>query len=200
MKTLLNYINEALKVDVQKWIKNVYQTQQSLIKDNKIQPIKVDPNNLKKPKKSFIYDEYASDTIFKNIVSDKHVGFTVTGQMLRNVNQYLKDDDKEFQPECYPYWYQEGENVYFVGLVMYDKNVSYIDDYFHLVNIEASLIVEESLPVLKGILKDFIKIVNKEGNYSGISAKPTHPKLKATLIKLGFNSTKENKEVLFYKI
>ena len=38
MKQLLTYINEALKSDVQQWLKNVYQTQQTLIKDNKVQP------------------------------------------------------------------------------------------------------------------------------------------------------------------
>ena len=83
---------------------------------------------------------------------------------------------------------------------MYDKNVTYIDSFIHLINIESSLIVSESLPLLKAMLNDFIKTINKEGNYNGISAKPTHPKIKATLIKLGFRVSNDNKNLLVYKI
>ena len=44
MKNLITYITEKLKSDVQQWLKQVYDTQQSLIKGNKVQPIKVDVN------------------------------------------------------------------------------------------------------------------------------------------------------------
>ena len=200
MISILAYIHESLKTDIQKCLKDIYQTQQSLIKDNKLQPIQVDTSKLNKPKKSFIFDEYATDETFKKIINNKQVGFTVASQMLRIPNQYLKDDDKEYKPDCIPYWYKDDKNVYFVGLCMYDKNVTYIDSFIHLINIESSLIVSESLPLLKSILNDFIKTINKEGNYNGISAKPTHPKIKATLIKLGFNASNDNKNILTYKI
>ena len=231
MISILAYIHESLKTDIQKWLKDIYQTQQSLIKDNKLQPIQVDTSKLNKPKKSFIFDEYATDETFKKIINNKQVGFTVASQMLRIPNQYLKDDDKEYKPDCIPYWYKDDKNVYFVGLCMYDKNVTYIDSFIHLINIESSLIVSESLPLLKAMLNDFIKTIDKEGNYNlektklahlyyryiysmvlmpydykkegnynGISAKPTHPKIKATLIKLGFNASNDNKNILTYKI
>ena len=200
MISILTYIHESLKTDIQKWLKDIYQTQQSLIKDNKLHPIQVDTSKLNKPKKSFIFDEYATDETFKKIINNKQVGFTVASQMLRIPNQYLKDDDKEYKPDCIPYWYKDDKNVYFVGLCMYDKDVTYIDSFIHLINIESSLIVSESLPLLKAILNDFIKTINKEGNYNGISAKPTHPKIKATLIKLGFNASNDNKNILTYKI
>jgi len=200
MKDILTFITEALKPDVQKWLKQVYRTQQILVKDNKVQPIQIDVKQLNKPKKSFLYEDITTDATFKNIINDKQVGFVVTSQMLKNPNQYLKDDDKELKPECYPYWYQEGDNVYFVGICMYDKEVKYIDNFIHLIDIESSLVVSDSAPLNKAILNDFIKLINKEGNYQGISAKPTHPKMKATLIKLGFNSFKDNKEILTYKI
>ena len=200
MKNLITYITEKLKSDVQKWLKQVYQTQQTLVKDNKVQPIQIDVKQLNKPKKSFLYEDITTDATFKSIVNDKQVGFVVTSQMLKNPNQYLKDDDKELKPECYPYWYQEGDNIYFVGICMYDKEAKYIDNFIHLIDIESSLIVSDSAPLNKAILNDFIKLINKEGNYQGISAKPTHPKMKANLIKLGFNSFKDNKEILTYKI
>ena len=200
MKNLITYITEKLKADVQQWLKQVYDTQQSLIKDNKVQPIKVDVNKLNKPKKSFTFEDFSTDTVVKQIVGDKQVGFTVINQMIRNPKQYILDENKKLKPECYPYWYADGENVYFVGLCIYDKNVSYIDNFVHLIAIESSLVVAESLVLNKAILNDFIKLVNGDGHYQGITVKPTHPKMKANFIKLGFNSFKDNKEILTYKL
>ena len=200
MKQLLTYINEALKSDVQQWLKNVYQTQQTLIKDNKVQPLQVDVNKLNKPKKSFTFEDFSTDAVVKKIVGDKQVGFVVTNQMIRNPKQYIQDEDKELSPECLPYWYQDGKNIYFVGICIYDKKASYIDNFVHIIGIESSLVVAESVPLLKAILGDFIKFIEKEGNFIGLSAKPTHPKMKANLIKLGFNSFKDNKEILTYKL
>jgi len=200
MKDIVIYILEALKTDVQQWFKQVYNTQQSLIKDNKIQPIKVDVNKLNKPKNSFTFEDFSTDTVVKQIVGNKQVGFTVINQMIRNPKQYVFDDKKEMNPECLPYWYADGENVYFVGLCIYDKSVSYIDNFVHLIAIESSLIVAESLVLNKAILNDFIKLVNMDGHYKGITVKPIHPKMKANFIKLGFNVLKENPEILTYKL
>lgn len=200
MKQLITYITEKLKSDVQQWLKQVYDTQQSLIKDNKIQPIKVDVNKLNKPKKSFTFEDFSTDTIVKQIIGDKQVGFAVINQMIRNPKQYVFDEHKEMNPDCLPYWYADGENIYFVGLCIYDKNVSYIDNFIHLIAIESSLVVSESLVLNKAILNDFIKLVNADGHYQGITVKPTHPKMKANFVKLGFNSFKDNKEILTYKL
>ena len=206
MKHLIEYINEQLKPDVQKWLANVYKTMQSLIKDNKVQPINVDPKKLAKPEKGgFTFDDFANDKTVKTIINDKVLGFTVTAQMLQNPNKYLVDKsgekEKELKPECLPYWYQQDNNIYFIGIVMYDSSVTYIDEFAHLVDIETSLCVSESLPVLKAMLNDFtLHYLNKKGNYKGLTAKPEHPKMRAILIKLGFNSFKDNKDILTYKL
>ena len=201
MKSLFTYLTEGLKSDVQQWLKNVYQTQQTLIKDNKVQPLQVDVNKLNKPKKSFTFEDFSTDAIVKKILGDRQVGFTVTNQMIRNPKQYILDDEKELNPECLPYWYQDRDNIYFVGICIFDKNVSYIDNFVHLISIESSLIVQESLPLNKAILADFVKFMEGEKQqFIGISAKPVHPKMKANLIKLGFNVSKDNKEILIYKL
>ena len=84
---------------------------------------------------------------------------------------------------------------------MFDQNVSYIDNFIHLIEIESSLIVKNPVPLNKAILMDFIKYIkSKNQQIIGITAKPTHPKMKAILIKLGFDSFKDNKEILTYKI
>lgn len=200
MKALITYIIEKLKTDVQQWFKQVYDTQQKLIKDNKVEPIDVDVNKLNKPKQSFTFEDFSTDAIVKQIVGNKLVGFTVINQMIRNPKQYVLDENKEIKPDCLPYWYAYGDNIYFVGLCIYDKNVSYIDNFIHLIAIESSLIVKESLVLNKAILNDFIKLANVNGKYQGITVKPTHPKMKANFVKLGFNSLKENTEILTYKL
>ena len=203
MKSLVKYITEGLQSKYKKWFTDVYNTQQELIKDNKIQPIQIDISKLTcPPNTKFSYEDFASDVIVKKIVGDKQVGFTVINQMLRNPKQYLLDENKELNPECIPFWYAEDKkHIYFAGIVIYDNNVSYIDNFIHLIAIETSLIVAESTPVLKEMLKQFIKKMEGEKQqFIGITAKPTHPKMKAILIKLGFNSFKDNKEILTYKL
>ena len=95
MKALITYIIEKLKTDVQQWFKQVYDTQQKLIKDNKVEPIDVDVNKLNKPKQSFTFEDFSTDAIVKQIVGNKLVGFTVINQMIRNPKQYILDENKE---------------------------------------------------------------------------------------------------------
>lgn len=200
MKSLLRYLIEGLKTDVKKWLNNVYKSQQSLVKNNKLQQIDVDVKQLNKPQQPFLLEDFASEPIVKQLIGNRLTGFTVVNQMIRNPKQYIYDKTKEIKPECMPYWYSNGNNIYFVGICIYDKSISYIDNYVHLIAIESSLIVSESAPLNVAILNDFIKLINKEGNYQGISVKPLHPKMKASFMKLGFNVLKENKEILTYKL
>lgn len=198
MKTLTEYnIYEGLSNDVKKFFDNVFKTQEKLIEKNKVQPIDVDATKLNKPKHSFKKEDL-SDNSIKQIIASKHTGFTVAMQMISNENKYFKDEDKEYNPDCYPYFYKDGKNIYCVGLLMYDEKINYIDQFVTLLLIESSMIVSKSINVDKGILNDFINMM--KGKYKGICVKPVHPKLKATFTKLGFTSMKDNKDILTYKL
>lgn len=198
MKTLTEYnIYEGLSNDIKKFFDNVFKTQEKLIKNNKVQPIDVDATKLNKPKHSFSKDDLTDNSI-KQIITSKHTGFTVAMQMLSNENKYFKDEDKEYNPECYPYFYKDDNNIYCVGLLMYDEKITYVDQFVTLLLIESSMIVSKSINVDKAILNDFIKLM--KGKYKGICVKPVHPKLKATFTKLGFTSMKDNKDILTYKL
>ena len=198
MKTLTEYnIYEGLSNDVKKFFDNVFKTQEKLVEKNKVQPIDVDGSKLNKPKHSFKKEDL-QDNAVKQIITSKHTGFIVAMQMLSNENKYFKDEDKEYNPECYPYFYKDGKNIYCVGLLMYDEKINYIDQFVTLLLIESSMIVSKSINVDKGILNDFINMM--KGKYKGICVKPTHPKLKATFTKLGFTSMKDNKDILTYKL
>lgn len=200
MKSLLKYLTEGLKNEYKKWFQNVLKCNLSLIKDNKVEPLQIDVQNLNKPERSFVYQDFINDISVKKILDNNKTGFVVTNQLTKNYNQYIKDDEKELNIECLPYWYQDGNNIYMVGICMYDKGIFYIEDYVHIFSIESSLFVEDSIELNKAILNDFIKFIEKEGTFKGLSATPKHPKMKANLIKLGFNPSEDNKEILTYKI
>lgn len=200
MKSLVKFITEGLKNEYKKWFKNVLSSQESLVENNKVKMLDIDIQNLNKPEKSFEYDDFVNDPIVKNIISNNKTGFVVTNQIIRNPKQYIQDEGRNFHSECMPYWYQDGNNIYMINLCIFDKEVAYIDNYVHIISIESSLAVNKSEDVNKAILNDFIKFIEKQGNFKGLSAKPKHPKMKASLIKIGFNKSEENDEILIYKI
>ena len=142
MKSITTYIKEALNSDIQNWLNDVYETNKTLIKNNKVTPIEIDVNKLNKPSKPFDYDQFINDPIFKKTIGDNLVGFTVTNQIISNLNKYLidKNNNKELKPNCYPYWYsipidKNTQNTFFVGLCLYDRNIIYLNNYLHLINI-----------------------------------------------------------------
>lgn len=219
----MTYILESLDANTNKWFKEVHDTMQQMIKDKKIEQLEVDVEHLNKRQKPFEFDDFANNQYVKKIIADKQVGFTVTNQMLQMPKKYLMfttgDEEQQLKPKCFPYWYRpqmtneakaeeektkvdknEIAPTYFVGIIMYDTSVSSVDGFVHLVDIEASLCVKESLPLLKAMLSDWALHSLKEANYTGVSAKPTHPKMKAQLLKLGFTMLKDNKDILTYKL
>lgn len=200
MKSLVKFITEGLKNEYKKWFKNVLSSQESLVENNKVKMLDVDVQNLNKPEKSFEYDDFVNDPIIKNIISNNKTGFVVTNQIIRNPKQYIQDEGRNFHSECMPYWYQDGNNIYMINLCIFDKEVAYIDNYVHIISIESSLAVNKSEDVNKAILNDFVKFIEKQGNFKGLSAKPKHSKMKASLIKIGFDKSEENDEILVYKI
>ena len=203
MKRLTTYILESLDKKISEAFKSVYKTMQSLVKDNKLQPIDVNEKQLGTLPKTgvFKWEDFSQDETIKEIINDKVLGFVVTNQMMKIPKKYLVDQingkDMEIKPECVTYIYKQDKNYYWVGICMSDPNITYMNDFVHLVGLETSLCVKESTPVLKAMLNNFIK---QNGQAKGITAKPAHPKMKATLIKLGFNEFNDNKEILTYKL
>ena len=206
MKKFSQYIKEALRPEVTKWISSLYDKMINLVKEKKINTeLEVDVKKLSKPEKGgFMYDDFASDKTIKNFINNNIFGFTVINQMIKTPNKYLineGDTNEEIKPECLPYWYQTDSNIYWVGLILWDNQIKYEEDYANLVAIESSLLIKKSLPLLKGMLNDFtLHYLSKKGNYKGLVAKPIHPKMRSILLKLGFIVNKDNKNILLYKL
>lgn len=200
MKRFSTFLFEALSSETQDWIESVVNTQKSLVKDNKLEPIEVDVTKLNKPRKPFSYNDFFNNTSIKDLLIDKNVGFLITNQIVRNPKNFIVDDIKDITINCYPYWYQDGNNIFFVGLCMYDKEHLFIDGLVNLTNIDSSNIVKNKEELNKAIFNDFIKIMSTDQKIKGIAAKPKHSKIKILFQKLGFNSSKDNNELMTYKI
>lgn len=194
------YLCEALSTEAKQWLKSVIDTQKALADENNFNPIEIDVNKLNKPRNPFTYEDFFNDAIVKNILNDKKVGFVITNQMVRNSKNFIFDDTKNIKPNCFPYWYQDVKNIFFVGICIYDKENTYIDGFANLIDIESSLMIKNSEDLNKAIFNDFIKIMSTDNKIKGIVAKPKHAKIKALFIKLGFSPSKENNELLTYKI
>lgn len=200
MKRFSTFLFEALSSEAQDWIESVVNTQKSLVKDNKLEPIEVDINKLNKPRKPFSYNDLFNNTSIKDLLINKNVGFLITNQIVRNPKNFIVDDTKDITINCYPYWYQDDNNIFFVGLCMYDKEHLFIDGLVNLTNIDSSNIVKNKDELNKAIFNDFIKIMSTDQKIKGIAAKPKHSKIKILFQKLGFNTSKDNNELMTYKI
>jgi len=219
MIRLVQYIKEALNPKVNKWIKSVNDSMQKLIKDkNKIEPIKVNADDVGGPEKPFSFKDLSDSSAIREIVSNKQYGFPITDLIIKNSKSFLtdKDSEKELNPDAMLYFSRSEEPketeknnakgeapvpTYFVGIIIFDKSQSYIDNFCHVVNAEYSLCVANGDEMMKNIFKNFtLHQLNKIGKFSGLTAKPTNPKQKAALVKLGFNSFKYNKDLLTYEI
>lgn len=200
MKRFSNFFYEALSSEARQWLKSVVDTQKALAEENNFQPIEVNIDNLNKPRNPFTYEDFFNDAIVKNILNDKKVGFVITNQMVRNSKNFIFGDNKNIKPNCFPYWYQDAKNIFFVGICIYDKENTYIDGFVNLIDIDSSLMIKNSDDLNKAILNDFVKIMQTDNKVKGIVAKPQHAKIKQLFLKLGFSPFKENKELLTYKI
>lgn len=200
MKRFSTFLFEALSSEAQDWIESVVNTQKSLVKDNKLEPIEVDVTKLNKPRKPFSYNDFFNNASIKDLLINKNVGFLITNQIVRNPKNFIVDDTNDITINCYPYWYQDGNNIFFVGLCMYDKEHLFIDGLVNLTNIDSSNIVKNKDELNKAIFNDFIKIMSTDQKIKGIAAKPKHSKIKILFQKLGFNTSKDNNELMTYKI
>ena len=85
---------------------------------------------------------------------------------------------------------------------MVENNITYMDGYKHIVNLESSLIVDNPTEINKAVLSQYSELAKKEdSNIKGFTARgDLHPKLKGSLIKLGFKSSNGDKNILVYNI
>lgn len=204
MKTLQQFIieneienlNEGLLDKLKNWFKNLFKDQSKLEKNT----IKVNVKDIKGPEDSTSLDDILKNEEEMNLINNTNVGFPITSVIIKQKNKYLvyedeKGNKEEYKPQVDRYFYVEGNAKYEVGIVMYDEDVKNDNNYVNIINLEIIQKVDNISEVQKYINTIFEDKMKKK--YNGSQYVALHPRVKATLIKQGYKSENNNKNILF---
>ena len=194
------YVNEGLISWFKAFFRKLKKSQKSRYNDetNKVEMYKVDTKKMKVQKEPVKLSDVDNDTI--ETISDEHTGFAIAGQILKNQNKYLKTKEHTFDPYMQCYFSKENNNTFYVGLIMYDDTVSFVDNYKHIIDIESNLIVDNPTEVNKTMIEQFAESLKDSGIQGFTSNMKLHPKLKANLMNAGFKPSNTNREIYIYNI
>lgn len=204
MKLFNNYINdkeiyrlnESVISKLLSWFKNVYKTQEKLLQNNKPISLKIDTKKIKGTEQPCNLEDILKNKEEMNIINNVQIGFPTTAELLKNQKKYFTGiNNEEFSPQIYRYFYVDGNNTYSLAYLMYDEKIKYIDGYVNLLDIDVLQSIENLSEVQKFIINSFEDKL-KQNQKNGIVYDIKHPRIKGTLIKLGFNTSKENKNWL----
>lgn len=195
MKSLIYYINESLNSKTKKFFDNVFKSQEKLVEDNDIETINIEDIKYIKKLKAALSLEDLKDKSILNIIDNKLFGFPIASQIIKNIKRFLNDNA---EAKCYAYFYNKDKITYLIGLVFIDEKTIYIDKFLTTLLIEPSNILQNTTKLYKAILIDLAK--DYKSKFIGLVIKPSHPKIKAIATKLGFNSFKDNKELMTIKL
>lgn len=193
------YLNEGLFDWFNAFFKKVFKSQASRIKGNKVDMYDVDEKTMKFAKEPILYEKIDKET--RELWKNNKVGFVVATDMMNNESKYLKDGDIQFVPMVETYFSQDEDSTYSVGLIIYDTQHGYIDNYVHLLDFETNLIVDNPTDVQKAMLKQFGEKLKKDNNkIIGFTCKPTHPKLLGNIRGIRFQKSEVDNKVYSYVI
>lgn len=205
MKNIDEYIDDKIITEgLISWFKaffrKIYNMQRARIKNNKVEMYDVDEKQMKVQKEPVKLNDVDKNTI--SIWNDKQVGFPISAMIATNPKKYKSSDkQEEFNPDVYCYFSKDGFKTYAVGVLMIDEDVSFIQDYKHIVNLESCLIVDNPSEVNESMLDQYSEYIKKQNsNIKGFTAKALHPKLKGNLVNAGFKVSNSDREIFIYNI
>ena len=202
MKKIQDYIiekeienlNEGLLDKLKSWFKNLFKSQKTLEEHT----LDVDTKNIKGSKESVKLSEIEQNEEELNLINDPKVGFPIMSEILKNKNKYLvKDlgnDKQEYDPMVDRYFYVNEGNKYAIGIIMYDETLHNDNGYVNMLNLEVIAQVNNKSNVEKFINTNFED--NMKKSYKGSQYVAKHPRVKPTLIKLGYKTSEEDKNII----
>lgn len=202
MKKIQDYIiekeienlNEGLLDKLKSWFKNLFKSQKTL-EDHTLD---IDTKNIKGSKESVKLSEIEQNEEELNLINDPKVGFPIMSEILKNKNKYLvKDlgnDKQEYDPMVDRYFYVNEGNKYAIGIIMYDETLHNDNGYVNILNLEVIAQVNNKSNVEKFINNNFED--NMKKSYKGSQYVAKHPRVKPTLIKLGYKTSEEDKNII----
>ena len=199
MKTLKEYILEATSTNSEKdFFEMVYNNIQDL--ENTIEP---DPDQLKKPNNGIFDQDDITDGFFQKIIRDKKHGLVDSNKLIINQKFLEYDDQHNIYEVIYtPYICNVDGKDYFAGLLMFDVKSIIIKGYVNIINVEASKIIKNNVPVCKAIFEKFVEFISlqlKRNDIVGICAKPALPSITSTLRACGMKTFSKDKNFLVYE-
>lgn len=191
----IEHLNEGLLDKLKNWFKNLFKSQKQLEKNT----LDVDTKKIKGPDKSVELSEILKNEEELNLINDPKVGFPITSQLLQNKNKYLvkelSDSDKqEYKPMVDRFFYVNEGNKYDIGLIMYDETLKNDNNYVNMLNLEVIAQVNNKSNVEKFINTIFEEKMKK--TYKGAQYVIKHPRVKPTLIKLGYKTNDEDNNII----
>lgn len=202
MKKIQDYIiekeienlNEGLLDKLKSWFKNLFKSQKTLEEHT----LDIDTKNIKGSKESVKLSEIEQNEEELNLINDPKVGFPIMSEILKNKNKYLvKDlgnDKQEYDPMVDRYFYVNEGNKYAIGIIMYDETLHNDNGYVNILNLEVIAQVNNKSNVEKFINTNFED--NMKKSYKGSQYVAKHPRVKPTLIKLGYKTNEEDKNII----
>lgn len=202
MKKIQDYIiekeienlNEGLLDKLKSWFKNLFKSQKTLEEHT----LDVNTKNIKGSKESVKLSEIEQNEEELNLINDPKVGFPIMSEILKNKNKYLvKDlgnDKQEYDPMVDRYFYVNEGNKYAIGIIMYDETLHNDNGYVNILNLEVIAQVNNKSNVEKFINTNFED--NMKKSYKGSQYVAKHPRVKPTLIKLGYKTNEEDKNII----
>lgn len=203
--------NEIIDESVLSWlksfIKKIKANQNKLIQNGKVKMLRMRQNQVKIQKQAVSLLELAKDKEAMDDWSNPKIGFPESAMIAKNPKKYLDqttgegENEKKSNPLVHTFYYQ-GKNTYYAGVLIYEKDITYIENYTHLISIETNLVVDNPGDIQKLMLNQFKEMRNSSiPSFEGFTAKldKLPPKIKANMIKLGFKKDDENDIYLLKK-
>lgn len=201
---LKEYIIEAigknlLNSKTKKFFEDIQDNYNKLIENKTLDKIDVNVDQLNKPIQPFILKDFRDNTIL-NIIKNTQYGFNISKSAIVSPENYIGYDDIS-DTRVFPYFYKDGKNTYFIGIVAFTASPTHIDNYMNLVIIEASNIVKNQDKVISAIYNDIKEYIKKNStdNCLGFASKPTEPVYKANIQRTTMKKSDLNAEIYVEK-
>jgi hypothetical protein len=196
MKTLHEYIfeaqiNEGLLSGIAKFFSKIYKNQKKFGDKGKI--IKAEIKQMKRCKSPIDFANLETDE-YKALISDKKSGFPILNEYVKNSKKYVGDDTGSVK--TYLYFQDLKDGAIQCGALMFtEKPEVREDEAIQLICLDAAKIVSNDSEIFKFMVDNWMEDFKGKKEIKYIDAKPTHPKIKGIMAKVGFSQDKGNKEI-----
>ena len=204
MVHLNEYIIEAINKNLlnqktKQFFLNIQKNYDELISNKTLNKLDVNIKQLNKPDAPFILEDFRDKSIL-NIIKDTTYGFNISKSAIVSPDNYLGYNDIS-ETRVFPYFYKDGKNTYFVGIVAFTASPTHIDNYMNLVIIETSNLVKNNDEVIGAMYNDIKQYVkaNSTDNCLGFASKPTETIYKNNIQQTSMKKSDINQEIYIDK-